>query len=118
VASVTRHDNVARVTRHDNEARVTRPQQSPGDINNVNEPRKRKTSYGDAKKHYRKLYGRFKTPTMCRELIEYRKKLNNFDHFSFIVHPYLNSAQEWSLSDNKFQVVPGVRSELVYVDDD
>jgi hypothetical protein len=33
------------------------------------------------------------------------------------VHPYLNSVQEWSLSDNMFQVVPEVRSELVYIDD-
>jgi hypothetical protein len=72
VASVTRHDNVARVTRHDNEARVTRPEKSPGDNNNVNDTPERKTSYRDAQEHYRKLYGRFKTPAMCKEYIEYK----------------------------------------------
>jgi hypothetical protein len=53
---------------------------------------------------------------MCSDYIEYRKKLNNLEHFSYIVNPYFNEAHEWSLSDSMFEVVPDVRSELVYVD--
>jgi ribonuclease D len=76
----------------------------------------RKSSFKTAQLHYRKTYGKFKTPPMCSDYIEYRRKLNNLEHFSYIVHPYFNEAHEWSLSDNMFQVVPDVRSELVYVD--
>jgi hypothetical protein len=104
------------MTRLGHGAIMTRPHKTQ-DSHNVNSSIKKKTSFWEAQQHYRKLYGKFKTPPMCREYIDYRKKLNSLEHFSYIVHPHYNVVQEWFLSEGMFQVVPEVRSELVYVDD-